>query len=81
MRGDVARWKRYQEKTSADGTRRRADMTDWEIYTDGPDGEAFKFPWEVAPTDKTAFGHIIPAAVMAALYLLPLAYGKATGAF
>jgi hypothetical protein len=59
---------------------RRKGMTDWEIYTDGEYGAAFKFPWEVDATDKTAVGHALPIALVASLYLLPLAFGVATGA-
>lgn len=59
---------------------RRKGMTDWEIYTDGEYGAAFKFPWEVDATDKTAVGHALPIALVASLYLLPLGFGVATGA-
>ena len=34
--------------------RRPAQMSAWEIYTDGEYGQAFKFPWEVEASDKTA---------------------------
>ena len=81
MRGDVERWKEYKKKTSADGSKKRVEMSAWEVYTDGEYGQAFKFPWEAGATDKTVIGHAIPIAIIAGLYLLPLAYGVATGAF
>ena len=68
-----------KEPMSADGTKRRSEMTDWEIYTDGEYGRAFKFPWEVEATELTAVGHAIPAAIILSFYLVPLAYGVATG--
>ena len=68
-----------KEPMSADGTKKRSEMTDWEIYTDGEYGRAFKFPWEVEATELTAVGHAIPAAIILSFYLVPLAYGVATG--
>ena len=68
-----------KEPMSADGTKKRSEMTDWEIYTDGEYGRAFKFPWEVEATELTAIGHAIPAAIILSFYLVPLAYGVATG--
>ena len=37
---------RAQKGPDADGTKKRSEMTDWEIYRTGI-GRAFKFPWEV----------------------------------
>ena len=68
-----------KEPMSADGTKKRSEMTDWEIYTDGEYGRAFKFPWEVEATELTTIGHAIPAAILLSFYLVPLAYGVATG--
>ena len=68
-----------KEPMSADGTKKRSEMTDWEIYTDGEYGRAFKFPWEVEATELTTVGHVIPAAIFLSFYLVPLAYGVATG--
>ena len=68
-----------KEPMSADGTKRRSEMTDWEIYTDGEYGRAFKFPWEVEATDLTTIGHVIPVAIVLSFYLVPLTYGVATG--
>jgi len=68
-----------KEPMSADGTRKRSEMTDWEIYTDGEYGRAFKFPWEVEATELTTIGHAIPAAILLSFYVVPLAYGVATG--
>ena len=68
-----------KEPMNADGTKKRSEMTDWEIYTDGEYGRAFKFPWEVEATELTAVGHAIPAAIILSFYLVPLAYGVATG--
>ena len=68
-----------KEPMSADGKKKRSEMTDWEIYTDGEYGRAFKFPWEVEPTELTTIGHAIPAAIILSFYLVPLAYGVATG--
>ena len=68
-----------KEPMSADGTKKRSEMTDWEIYTDGEYGRAFKFPWEVEATELTSIGHAIPAAIFLSFYLVPLAYGVATG--
>ena len=45
----------------------------------GEFGAAFKFPWEVEASDKTAIGHIIPVVVVLGLYAVPLAYGFASG--
>ena len=53
-----------KEPMSADGTKKRSEMTDWEIYTDGEYGRAFKFPWEVEATELTTIGHAIPAAII-----------------
>ena len=41
-----------KEPMNADGTKKRSEMTDWEIYTDGEYGRAFKFPWEVEATES-----------------------------
>ena len=68
-----------KEPMSADGTKKRSEMTDWEIYTDGEYGRAFKFPWEVEATELTTVGHVIPVAIVLSFYLVPLAYGVATG--
>ena len=68
-----------KEPMNADGTKKRSEMTDWEIYTDGEYGRAFKFPWEVEATDLTTIGHVIPVAIVLSFYLVPLAYGVATG--
>ena len=68
-----------KEPMSADGTKKRSEMTDWEIYTDGEYGRAFKFPWEVEATDLTTLGHAIPVAIVLSFYLVPLTYGVATG--
>ena len=38
-------------------------MSAWETYTDGEYGQAFKFPWEVEASDKTAIGHVLPIAI------------------
>ena len=73
------RQRAQKEPMSADGTRKRSEMTDWEIYTDGEYGRAFKFPWEVEATELTTIGHAIPAAILLSFYLVPLAYGVATG--
>ena len=54
---------------NADGTKKRSEMTDWEIYTDGEYGRAFKFPWEVEASDKTAIGHVIPIVATLAILL------------
>ena len=68
-----------KEPMNADGTKKRSEMTDCEIYTDGEYGRAFKFPWEVEATELTTIGHAIPAAILLSFYLVPLAYGVATG--
>ena len=75
----ATRRRAQKEPMSADGTKKRSEMTDWEIYTDGEYGRAFKFPWEVEATELTAVGHAIPAAIILSFYLVPLAYGVATG--
>ena len=75
----ATRQRAQKEPMSADGTKKRSEMTDWEIYTDGEYGRAFKFPWEVEPTELTTIGHAIPAAIILSFYLVPLAYGVATG--
>ena len=46
---------------------------------ESPAAPAFKFPWEVEATELTAVGHAIPAAIILSFYLVPLAYGVATG--
>jgi hypothetical protein len=43
-------------------TGEKEKMSAWETYTDGEYGQAFKFPWEVEASDKTAIGHVIPGA-------------------
>ena len=58
-----------KEPMNADGTKKRSEMTDWEIYTDGEYGQAFKFPWEVEASDKTAIGHVIPIVATLAILL------------
>ena len=75
----ATRQRAQKEPMSADGTKKRSEMTDWESYTDGEYGRAFKFPWEVEATELTAVGHAIPAAIILSFYLVPLAYGVATG--
>ena len=49
-------------------TGEKEKMSAWETYTDGEYGQAFKFPWEVEASDKTAIGHVIP--IVAALAIL-----------
>ena len=44
-------------------------MSAWETYTDGEYGQAFKFPWEVEASDKTAIGHVIPIVATLAILL------------
>jgi len=72
---------RPDERMSADGTKKRSDMTSWEIYTDGEYGKAFKFPWESEASELTFIGHALPIAIVSSIYLIPLAYGFANGAF
>ena len=60
-------------------TGEKEKMSAWETYTDGEYGRAFKFPWEVEATELTTIGHAIPAAILLSFYLVPLAYGVATG--
>jgi len=75
----VQRAQKQKELMSADGTKKRSEMTDWEVYTDGEYGQAFKFPWESEASDLTTVGHVIPVAIVSLLYLVPLTYGVATG--
>lgn len=75
----VQRAQKQKELMSADGTKKRSEMTDWEVYTDGEYGQAFKFPWESEASDLTTVGHVIPVAIVSLLYLVPLTYGIATG--
>mmetsp|Transcript_14033 Transcript_14033/g.48296 ORF Transcript_14033/g.48296 Transcript_14033/m.48296 type:complete len:101 (+) Transcript_14033:119-421(+) len=41
----------------------KKDMSAWDVYTEGEYGQAFKFPWEVEASDKTAIGHVLPIAI------------------
>mmetsp|Transcript_10895 Transcript_10895/g.28680 ORF Transcript_10895/g.28680 Transcript_10895/m.28680 type:complete len:103 (-) Transcript_10895:28-336(-) len=50
-------------------TDEREKMSAWETYTDGEYGQAFKFPWEVEASDKTAIGHVIPIVATLAILL------------
>ena len=50
-------------------TGEKEKMSAWETYTDGEYGQAFKFPWEVEASDKTAIGHVIPIVATLAILL------------
>ena len=50
-------------------TDEKEKMSAWETYTDGEYGQAFKFPWEVEASDKTAIGHVIPIVATLAILL------------
>ena len=50
-------------------TGEKEKMSAWETYTDGEYGQAFKFPWEVEASDKTAIGHVIPLVATLAILL------------
>ena len=50
-------------------TGEKEKMSAWETYTDGEYGQAFKFPWEVEASDKTAIGHVIPIVATLAIFL------------
>ena len=47
----------------------KKDMSAWDVYTEGEYGQAFKFPWEVEASDKTAIGHVIPIVATLAILL------------
>lgn len=50
-------------------TEEKKKMDAWATYTDGEYGQAFKFPWEVEASDKTAIGHILPVVCTLAILL------------
>ena len=79
-REGMSDWEIYTDgRDAASGRSRRAKRGSDGVARAGEFGAAFKFPWEVEASDKTAIGHIIPVVVVLGLYAVPLAYGVASG--